>query len=1038
MRGRLFCLLGVLFPFTLSAQPIWITGFVGEDRKPFVGAEVELHPAVVEAVEGTGIPVPLKSTRTGKDGSFELPAPGIGAYRVVVRAKDRLAMEHLVVPLIEDAFLLPVEMRGSASPIQELESEDRSRRMRTWYPAEARPGMSGTSRPQPVEAPAAPERPKAVTGRVTDALTRKPIAGALVWSGLPPERPPVRTGADGKFRLPVPPGGTPWIGVAAPGYQLPDRQPARTGTVAVALQPAATVRGQVVDSSGAPVAGAVLHIQPGPSRVRSLSSLAFMPIFRTRSDGSFLFADLVPGGTYKLFAKHPGHGLTEVQVRTPPAGGKPALPERIVLGSGITATGRVVDEAGDPVEGAEVTMIGAESPVYGDVFQDASKTSGVFSIPHLMPGPFSLTVRRAGFAALWRDGVQVPEGEARFDVGELVLKAGAAIEGRVTDERGRPVEGAEILLSSEMESLNSLSMFRGEEAASDIRTGPEGRFRIDGLEPGRSYDVFARHSDHPPATVRGIKAPTADPVHVEFEVSRNLSLRVVGPEGEPVPDAEVQTLEEGLATASAGSLGRTNSRGELRKGGLKPGALDLEVTARGYRDTRWRGVQIPRERDPDPVTVALERAPVLEGRALDEEGNPVPDAEINIRPKVLDGDIMLRLMLKRPSTDSEGRFRIDGLAPGEYTVSAQIPGTSRRTQSEVRLGSEAVRVDLVFERGAEVSGRVLDEAGDPIPSAYVRVDSPEGGTEAGGYCEADGSFRLQAVEEGDLSLVASAKGYAESAPQLLRVTGSGVDGIEVRLSREAAGTITGRVLGLSAEALSRARIMAEKDVGWDSADSVVDEQGRYRLPGLRAGTWKVRAWQPNGIGVDGEVRLEPGSEAVLDLQFPEGLTFSGRVSLGERPLAGAEIIVASEESQSQTRSDSEGRFSIGPMKEGSHSVLILAGSLAVHRAVVLQEGRELLLEIETGGLQGRILAAGGEPVPDAAIQVRSTDPGSGSMLPMGPSARSDGQGSFEMLSIPAGAYTVIVQKPGFEEAQVRVEVQPGPATVRDVVLKERE
>lgn len=1036
MRARLCCLVWILFPFSLSAEPVRITGFVGEDRKPFAGAEVELYPAVVEGVEGKDAPVPLKSTRTGKDGSFELSAPEVGAYRVVVRARDRRAMEHLVVPLIDDVFLLPVEMmRGSATPLQELEPEDGFRRMRTWYPAEARPWPS---RPRPVEAPAAPERPKAVTGRVTDALTRKPIAGALVWSGLPPERPPVRTGADGTFRLPVPPGGTPWIGVAAPGYQLPDRQPARTGPVAVALQPATTVRGQVVDSSGAPIAGAVVHIQPGPSRVRSLSSLAFMPIFKTRSDGSFSFADLVPGGTYKLFAKHPGHGLTEVQVRTPPAGGKPSLLERIVLGSGITATGRVVDEAGDPVEGAEVTMIGAESPVYGDVFEDASKASGVFSIPHLMPGPFILTVRRAGFAAFWRDGVRVPEGEARFNAGELVLKAGAAIEGRVTDERGRPVEGTEVRVYSEEGLLNPRAAFLGEEPAPDARTGPEGRFRIEDLEPGRPYNVFARHPDHPPATVAGIEAPTADPVHVEFEAARSLSLRVVGPEGEPVPDAEVQTVEKGFANLSAGPLGRTDARGELRKGGLKPGTLDLEVAARGYRDTSWRGVQIPQERDPDPVTVTLERAPVLEGRALDEEGNPVPEAQISIAPKVPSGDSLLRLMLKRPSTDFAGRFRIDGLAPGEYTVSAWMPGTSRRTQSEVRLGSEAVQIDLIFKRGAEVSGRVLDEAGNPIPSAYVRVDSTEGGKEAGGYSEADGSFRLQAVEEGELSLLASAQGYAASDPQLLRVTGSGVNGIEVRLAREAAGTITGRVLGLSAEALSSMRIMAANDVGWDSADSVVDEQGRYRLSGLRSGTWKVTAWQPNGLGVDGEVRLEPGSEAVLDLQFPEGMTFSGRISLGGRPLPGAEIMVASQESQAMTRSDSEGRFSLGPLKEGSHALLILAGSIAVHRTVVLQEGREVLLDIETGGLQGRILSAGGEPVPDAAVQVRSADPGSGGALPMGPSARSDGQGSFELSSIPSGSYTLVVEKPGFEEVQVRVEVQPGPATVRDVVLKERE
>lgn len=100
-------LLPILFAATAAApaQPIRITGRVLEAQEPFAGARVELYPAVSVPEDA-----PLKSTRTGPDGTFELPVPESGAYRVVVQAKDRLAMEHLAVPVVEEVSLPPAEL----------------------------------------------------------------------------------------------------------------------------------------------------------------------------------------------------------------------------------------------------------------------------------------------------------------------------------------------------------------------------------------------------------------------------------------------------------------------------------------------------------------------------------------------------------------------------------------------------------------------------------------------------------------------------------------------------------------------------------------------------------------------------------------------------------------------------------------------------------------------------------------------------------------------------------------------------------------
>ncbi len=1084
------------------AQPIRITGRVVEGQKPFAGARVELYPAVPINKDA----LPLKSTRTGPDGTYELLAPESGAYRVVVQAKDRLALEHLAVPVVEEVSLLTAElMRPSTLEIQALGRDGRplaglalrvARSMDNarwrhhfgWQPAD-RQGVTGPdgkltlprlkyeelnvyvtdplylgqaasgvrddsvtvrpeSRPRTLEV-VRPAPLEMVRGKVADAQTGKPIAGALVWSGLPPDLPPVRTAKDGTFGLPVPAAGR-LFAVAAPGYEMSEPQPASPAKpVAVALKRTAAIRGQVVDKMGGPIAGAAIQISPGPSRYRNLSSLGYMSQLLSGDDGSFSIPGLLHGGVYRLSAHRQGYGRSEVEVKV--VIDSQPMPARIVLGSGATVTGRIVDESGNPVAEAEVILLNAENPEPASLVRTASEATGAFEIPHLIPGTFQVFARRAGYASALRAGVLVPEGDTKVDAGAIVLKAGSAIEGRVTDVSGRAVEGAHVRTWSEHELIDPRRAFVNvenidEAPPPDARSGPDGLFRIENLERGRRYSLSVEHPAHPQESVPNVEAPTAEPVLIELQPLRTLSGRVVGPDGEPVKDAEIHSISTtGFGSHSMGSLGRTNSAGEFRETGLKPGPLDLQVTASGYSETWWKGVQVPQDRDPEPITITMERGAILEIRARDGEGNPLAGVRIMVWPKTPSWPRIPRHPFNRPATDGDGIVRIDDLAPGEYSVSGSMHGTGRGAEANVRLGPGTTRVDLLFEKGAAISGRVVNEEGEPVPSASVHVQSGaaegEGMERRDGYSQADGSFEIPGLQEGEYRLTASAKGYGTSEPQRLRLGSSGVEGLEIRLSREASGAISGRVLGLSPQALSRIRVEAETLVGWDNPTSLVDEQGRYRLPGLRSGDWIVKAYPfDGGRAIQEEVVVEPGAEVVLDLQFPEGLTFSGRVLLDGRPLRGAQILAASlkkEDSHAMAGTDFEGRFSLGPLQPGPHLFLVhgAEGVLGTYRTVQLQEGQEIRLDIETGGLQGRILAPGGEPVPDATLQFRVVDPATGQAVPdLGPTIRSDAQGAFEMLSIPTGLYTVVVQKPGYKETHLRLEVRPGVA-VQDILLK---
>jgi hypothetical protein len=82
--------------------------------------------------------------------------------------------------------------------------------------------------------------------------------------------------------------------------------------------------------------------------------------------------------------------------------------------------------------------------------------------------------------------------------------------------------------------------------------------------------------------------------------------------------------------------------------------------------------------------------------------------------------------------DSRGRFLFSGLLPGTYTLRAQkngyIPGAFGRIRHDgqsqsIELGANDRRTDVVIRlwRYASISGRVVDEAGEPVADAYVRA-----------------------------------------------------------------------------------------------------------------------------------------------------------------------------------------------------------------------------------------------------------------------------------------------------------------------------
>jgi len=1013
----------------LAAEPIRVSGQVVEGPGGgLAGARVELFPQT-----GT---TPVATVKTDAAGLFELVAPESGCYRVRVEMAGHLSLEYPLLPVSEGtgltaAVAFPPSHPGAQGAIG----------------SEA-PGGWVFGAPAPRAAQPLPA-PRLVQGKVNDPKGA-PVPGALVWSEGSPAIPCVRTGAEGMFQIRLPASGEARLRAVAAGYlpSDPREPPSPPGApLALKLAPAGTIIGRVVDGTGQPLA----RVQIGTLPVEWMDESS--PRYATawsREDGRFRLTQLSPGKLYALTATQEGFAPATVKADALPRGRQTA-PVRIVLERGTTAFGRVLDRENRPVPGAELVLASASQGGFGSdqllfggeeiAVQATSGSDGGFELRHLNPGRFQLRVERKGFAPFALPEIEIPPRTARLDLGTLTLDPGLAIEGRVTDPGGAPLPGAEVRLQP---SFDSFSM--GAEnliEPQSVVTGSDGLFRFDGLGRGAHFTLNVERRGYAPAIVPSVEAPTPERLTVELKPGRTLSGRVTGPAGEPVRKAGLSLREEIPFQSPLGvsnilgsrALGVTDEQGKFQVEGVPPGTAILEVSAPGYRFKRLPGLPVPEERDVEGLEITLEKGSVLEIRALDSRGGPVAGARILAR-RTDSPALETRGSFTQCRTDAEGRCRLDDIEPGRYEVSAQSEDKGHAEASvTAKAGGNAL--DLVFPPGVEVSGRVTDEAGAPVPAASLSLQPLERGTAFSAISNADGSFRFPAVGDGTFRLSGNAPGFAgTSAPGDVRVAGQEIRGLDLRLSRGA--TLTGRVLGVEPNEMKGVLIFAFRTDGMAfPLTGRVDAEGRYRIEDLGPGDWAVSA-RAGGRAIQESLRLAPGTrEAGLDLQFPSGFTLSGRALMDKAPFSGAQVMATTRDKSYQGMVGPDGGFQLSNLTPGRYDLTVMdpARGLSATKSVEITGDQEVTLAVVTGGLRGRISAAGtGAPVAGALIQMeRAVQEGPG-MIPI-PSRTSDGSGAFEALRLTAGTYRIAVEKEGFAAYTANVEIRPGGPTPVAIELR---
>lgn len=1016
--GSLYlCLIAAAVQAT-PAPPV-VTGTVlGPEGRPLAGAQVELRPVLPVAehlrrrAASQAEPAPAVTAMSDAAGRFSLRAPEAGLWSVTIRSAGQVPIRQSPVPLVGSLELPPAllvpgldEAGGSTAP------------------AESLPLPLRTSNPAP---------PLTLSGQVLDAGSRKPIPGALVWATLDPGSF-VRTDTRGRFRLPSPLRRRLDLEVLAPGFlpkkaTIPGPQLASGRAATLTLQQAGTLAGRVVDPQGRPLPGAAVTAVAEAA----LGERAFDPSDPvadrafTDAQGRFALRLVRPEQSYEVRAARSG-AIPAAQIALV---GDPAASPRnltLVLAPVRSARGRVQDPDGKPVAGAEIVLRPALRPgrqtfstAEGrDAVRAESDAQGGFSFVECPAAEVELAVRKKGFAPAVLPALRIPPGTGPADLGRVTLRPGARLTGRVVDRRDRGIAGALLFPLDRAPGFNQTGRAIQDRKPA-ATTGADGSFTIEDLARGTPVHLVVRAPGYLTGEIRGVRPPTEKPLRIRLEPEAVLRGRVVDEAGEPVAGARLALRwQDHLPEDPDRMVGepvlrsaRSETDGRFEIHEIPEGTAYLGAAALGFVPVEGMELTLPRPATAGELRLVLSRGAVLQGRVTNAAGEPVPAV------RVAAGDA-------GATTGDDGLYWLEGAEPGPREVLFIHPSYGRVSKPfDLQPGVNVL--DHAFDSGVEVSGRVVDEAGKPVPGARVELGfRGRGGRQYQDVTGDDGRFRLTPVVDGTYQLQAEAPGYSETAaPGTVEVAGAPVSNLEIALERGA--VLSGKILGLAPEDLPGVKIEARGDQGATVA-AWTDGRGSYEIRPIRPGDWVVRAslW---GDQRQAQLRLvvrRSDREINRDIEFEPRLTLTAQVLYDEEPLPGAKVSVRGQRISAEriATTDYEGQVRIDDLLPDTYRLGVgHPGKMLVHNEEIdLQQDRNLVIRLETSTIAGLVTSqSGGEPVANALLALKPVE-GPEFMVTAGTKA----DGRFGLYRVPPGRYKLTASAEGFSPAEQQVEAAAG-------------
>jgi hypothetical protein len=332
----------------------------------------------------------------------------------------------------------------------------------------------------------------------------------------------------------------------------------------------------------------------------------------------------------------------------------------------------------------------------------------------------------------------------------------------------------------------------------------------------------------------------------------------------------------------------TDAEGRFEVADLAAGRYGVFVTRNGYVSLQFgqrrpfesgRPLEVGDAQTIDKIDFALPRGGVIAGRITDELGEPLAGIRLQAMRHGYTSTGQRQLMPTGTGffsivTNDLGEFRLYGLMPGAYVVSATpsdamvvmpgtqpastefeghgvtyFPGTINPDEAQpvtVGLAEEAAAsFAMVTARMTKISGVVRTSTGKPLTNVMLMLRTRSGGgamTRTIPGMAVDGTFSMANVPPGDHWLEVVPRGTGEEFASV-PITADGHDITDMVITTSPGATISGQVVldgNTSATVTKSIRIIATPAEPFgpspmrmgDNTQGVVEDDGRFELRGV--------------------------------------------------------------------------------------------------------------------------------------------------------------------------------------------------------------
>ncbi|MBI5871455.1 MAG: carboxypeptidase regulatory-like domain-containing protein, partial [Actinobacteria bacterium] len=709
-----------------------------------------------------------------------------------------------------------------------------------------------------------------------------------------------------------------------------------TSGVDVALAAGGTVTGRITNPFGEPASGVVVNIYEENCFNENEELLPPVASGVSDAEGNYSIEGIYSGNYRIMYLP-----TTESNLVPEAYSDKPYLNWSDLVGiqgghvtAGIDATlnyygtmsGRVTDENGQGIGGIIVVALCGDC-IFGE--QATTEADGTYTIKRLWDDDFSVRFfsehTRPSYLAEWYDNIPLSEatyGETTMvhvemgkDTGgiDADLAFGGEINGVITDPSGQPLAGVPVFLGPST-GLYPSYKFSEADGSYYFDRLPAGDYNVTfnwGINPSLPYlvesynDKVGYYSGDPipvgaGQTVAGINAQLNDAAQFSGTVTDSLS--------QPIANVEVMLKSPNTTT----TCDRTDADGTYRCGQIAPGTYQVKFCAYDidpsyvcesysnhtapmrYDFTGADNLVLTAGQHTTGIDAQLESGGQITGRVTDQYGQSATYIDVFVYNEA-------GQQITNTTTNTNGEYQLGGMPAGSYKVYFSPQSWRLNAVPEwYNDKPDSASADLVVVTGGQttagidaqlasnrISGRVTNEAGEPIEGIWVKIKSstnPNTNYSQRSQTNANGEYVITNLQPGDWKLVFTDENpdlfqhvpYAtewyndkttwETADTISLILGQEVSNVDAQLSRSP--VISGHVTDANGLPVSSVQVQAySMENSWTPVSSTMTQaDGSYTMDHwLGTGSYKLRFLTYYGSNVQSEWYNDKADYATADV-----------------------------------------------------------------------------------------------------------------------------------------------------------------------------